>query len=213
MVPAERGGIRGSVDKGFRAGAEQALIRRPGSRAKMGRVICVAGMPGCGKEEFVKVAEERGLPVVRMGDIVRQEARRRGIKFSDETVGGMAHEERVKHGFGVWAERTIPHVKEGATIIDGIRGREEVEVFRRAFGDRLVVVAIHASPRTRYERIMKRGRGDDVLSRQEFHRREERELGWGLAEVIATADHMIVNEEGLEALRAHSGKVLDAVAS
>ena len=179
----------------------------------MGRVICVTGMPGCGKEEFVKVAEERGLPIVRMGDIVREEAKQRGLKFSDESVGGMAHEERVKHGFGVWAERTIPRVKEAVTIIDGIRGREEVEVFRRTFGDRLVVVAIHASPRTRYARILKRGRGDDVISQAEFQRREERELGWGLAEVIATADHMVVNEDGLEALRAQCSKVLDAVAA
>ena len=178
----------------------------------MGRVICVAGMPGCGKEEFVKVAEERGLPIVRMGDIVREEAKRRGLKFSDESVGGMAHEERVKHGFGVWAERTVSRVGDATTVIDGIRGREEVEVFRRAFGDRLVVVAIHASPRTRYARIRKRGRGDDVISEAEFHRREKREMGWGLAEVIATADHMIVNEDGLSDLRAQCATVLDAVA-
>jgi len=179
----------------------------------MGRVICVTGMPGCGKEEFVKVAEQRGLAIVRMGDIVREEAKRRGLKFSDETVGGMAHEERVKHGFGVWAERTAPRVKDATTVIDGIRGREEVEVFRRTFGDRLAVVAIHASPRTRYARIRKRGRGDDVISEEEFHRREEREMGWGLAEVIATADYMIVNEDGLEDLRAQCTKVLDAVAA
>src|SRR3990170_1608294 len=103
----------------------------------MGRVICVTGMPGCGKEEFVRIAQERGLAIVRMGDVVREEAKRRGLKFSDETVGGMAHEERVKHGFGVWAERTIPRVRDETTVIDGIRGREELEVSRRAFGDRL----------------------------------------------------------------------------
>ena len=177
----------------------------------MVRVICVAGMPGCGKEEFVKVGEERGFAVVRMGDIVREEAKRRGLKLSDEAVGGMAHEERVRHGFGVWAERTIPRVKAEVTLIDGIRGREEVEVFRRAFGDALVVVAIHASPRTRYNRIRRRGRGDDVLSLEEFRRRDERELGWGLAEVIATADFMVVNEDGLQAMREQCRRVLDAV--
>ncbi|HEV8595032.1 MAG TPA: AAA family ATPase [Thermoplasmata archaeon] len=177
----------------------------------MGRVICVTGMPGCGKEEFVKVAEQRGLAIVRMGDIVREEAKRRGLKFSDETVGGMAHEERVKNGFGVWAERTVPHITDRPTVIDGIRGREEVEVFRRAFGDRLAVVAIHASPKVRYERIRKRGRGDDVISLEEFRRREERELGWGLGEVIATADFTVVNEDGLEGMQAECRRVLDAI--
>src|SRR3990170_225274 len=177
----------------------------------MGRVICVTGMPGCGKEEFVRVAQDRGLAIVRMGDVVREEAKRRGLKFSDETVGGMAHEERVKHGFGIWAERTVPHVGDALTVIDGIRGREEVEVFRRAFGEQLVVVAIHASPKTRYGRILKRG--DDVLSLEEFHRREERELGWGLAEVIATADHVIVNEGTLQEMEGRCAKVLVAVAA
>ena len=187
-------------------------ISCPPSRAQMRRVVCVTGMPGCGKEELVKIAQERGLAIVRMGDVVREEARRRGVKFSDETVGGMAHEERVKHGFGVWAGRTVPHVKQETTVIDGIRGREELEVFRREFGDRLVVVAIHASPRTRYARIRERGRGDDIVSWEEFLRRDDRELGWGLGEVIATADRMIVNEGSLEEMRARCREVLDAVA-
>lgn len=179
----------------------------------MVRVICLAGMPGCGKEEFVTVARERGLPVVRMGDVVREEAKRRGLRFSDESVGGMAHEERVKHGFGIWAERTIPMIGDRVTVVDGVRAREEVEAFRRTFGDDLVVVAIHASPRTRYARIVQRARGDDVLSMEEFRRREERELGWGLGEVIATADHMIVNEGNRDAMRAQSANVLDSLAS
>lgn len=177
----------------------------------MVRVICVTGMPGCGKEEFVQAAQERGLPVIRMGDIVRAEAERRGVRFSDETVGGMAHEERVKHGFGIWAGRTIPHVKQETSVIDGIRGREELEVFRREFGDRLVVVAIHASPRTRFERIRRRARGDDAVTWEEFVRRDDRELGWGLGEVIAVADHMIVNEGGLEAMREQSRHILELI--
>ena len=69
--------------------------------------------------------DDAGTVQPQRGDIVRDEAKRRGLKFSDESVGGMAHEERVKHGFGVWAERTVPHVKAGTTVIDGIRGREE----------------------------------------------------------------------------------------
>ncbi len=177
----------------------------------MDRVICITGMPGCGKEELVKVAQERGLPIVRMGDVVREEASRRGIKFSDETVGGMAHEERVKHGFGIWAERTVPRVTDEATVIDGIRGREELEVFRRAFGDRLAVVAIHASPKTRYGRIRQRARGDDIVTWEEFLRRDDRELGWGLGEVIATADRMVVNEGTIEAMHRACMDVLDAL--
>jgi dephospho-CoA kinase len=74
-------------------------------------------------------------------------------------------------------------------------------VFRRAFGDELTVVAVHASPKTRYERMLKRRRTDDAGSIEAFQARDLRELGWGLGDVIATADVMLVNESSLEALR------------
>jgi dephospho-CoA kinase len=168
-------------------------------------------MPGCGKEEFLRVARERGLAVVRMGDVVRDEVRRRKRPLTDQAVGSLAQEERQKHGYGVWAERTVPHVGEGPTVVDGVRGRAELEVFRKAFGEGLRVVAIHASPRTRFERIRGRQRGDDVVSWEQFLRRDEREMGWGLAEVIATAEYMIVNEDDLASLESQAKAVLDAV--
>jgi hypothetical protein len=43
----------------------------------MVRVICLTGMPGCGKEEFVRVAQDLSLPIVRMGDVVREREVRR----------------------------------------------------------------------------------------------------------------------------------------
>ncbi|MEE9341314.1 MAG: AAA family ATPase, partial [Thermoplasmata archaeon] len=61
-------------------------------------MICVTGMPGCGKEEFIKVCSNHGYQITRMGDVVREEAQRRGLPFSDASVGGMADKERNIHG-------------------------------------------------------------------------------------------------------------------
>src|SRR5437773_942901 len=58
------------------------------------RVVCLTGMPGCGKEEALAVAQTLGFSVVRMGDVVREEALRRGLPITDATVGGMANAER-----------------------------------------------------------------------------------------------------------------------
>src|SRR3989304_820956 len=55
-------------------------------------------MPGCGKEELIRVAQELGFSVVRMGDTVREEAARRKLGTSDEVIGGFAHREREAHG-------------------------------------------------------------------------------------------------------------------
>src|SRR3990170_978906 len=107
-------------------------------------------MPGCGKEELIRVAQELGFSVVRMGDTVREEAARRMLGTSDEAIGGFAHREREAHGYGVWAERTLPRVVGEHILIDGLRGSAELEAFRKALGEGLQVVAEHtrfAGPR------------------------------------------------------------------
>jgi len=175
------------------------------------KVLCVAGMPGCGKEEFLRVATENGFTVVRMGDVVREEAARRKVGSSDEAIGGFAHAEREKHGFGVWAERTLPRITGERVTIDGLRGSMELEVFRKAFRDSVAVVAIHASPRVRFERLRQRNRSDAPATPEEFRVRDIRELRWGLGDVIATADYMIVNEGELGAFRAHAREVMESV--
>lgn len=147
------------------------------------------------------MAVELGYAVVRMGDVVRDEARKRGLPITDAIVGGMAHEERQKHGVAVWAERTIPRVKGERVLIDGLRSPAEREVFRHAFGNQLLVFGIVASQRARWERVQRRRRPDDAQTFEEFQRRDARELGWGLGEVVASADLTIVNEGTLEAFR------------
>jgi hypothetical protein len=46
--------------------------------------------------------------------------------------------------------------------------------------------------------VVSRKREDDVLSFDELVARDERELSWGLGNVIATADIMMVNDGPLE---------------
>jgi dephospho-CoA kinase len=158
-------------------------------------------MPGCGKEEVLVVAAGLGFSIVRMGDVVRQEADRRGLPITDAAVGGMAHAERQVHGLGIWAERTLPRIRGDRVLVDGLRGRSELEVFRKAFGEDLSVVAVHASPKTRYARMLRRQRKDDAATIEAFRARDLRELSWGLGDVIATADVMLVNEGTLDELR------------
>jgi dephospho-CoA kinase len=164
----------------------------------MPRVLCVTGMPGCGKEELLKVAESLGLPVLRMGDVVREEARRRSLPFTDAEVGGMADGERKQHGLGIWAKRTIPHVTAKTTLVDGIRGTAEVEAFREAWPGQVAVIAVEAPPDVRYERVKNRARPDDSPTFEAFLERDRRELSWGLGDIIATADHHLHNEGTLE---------------
>lgn len=176
---------------------QETLMVSPGFRTTL-KVICVTGMPAAGKEEFQKVAADEGYRIVRMGDVVREEARRRGLPITDAAVGGMAHDERQKHGAAIWAERTIPHVRADRVCIDGLRSPAELRAFRKAFGSGLVVFAMDASPATRWARVQRRHRPDDATSWEEFLARDARERGWGLQDVIAAADIHVVNEGTLD---------------
>ena len=172
-------------------------------------IYVTTGMPGAGKEEFLKCCEERGAKVIRMGDIVRARAKELGFDSSDSSVGTLANEDRHRYGKDVWAKRTIPFVGGKLVCIDGSRNPEEIEAFRKAFGEDLKVVAIHSSAKTRHERLKSRGRSDSPQTRAEFDVRDRRELSWGLGDVIALADFMITNESTVKELRKRICDLLD----
>lgn len=171
--------------------------------------IVITGMPGSGKGEFVRVCEERGVHIVHMGDVVREEARQRGLELTDQNVGGLAQRERELHGYDIWAVRTIPHLRDGFSVIEGCRGDAEVRCFRSNLGRALIVVAIHARPRLRYERLVRRGRTDSPATQAEFESRDLRELGWGIGNVISTADELLINEGSLEEFHRAARSLLD----
>ncbi len=171
-------------------------------------IVGFTGMPGAGKSEAVSIAKSLGFEIVSMGDVVREEAIKRGIPLEDSRIGRFATEEREKHGNDIWAKRTADKVKGNFIVIDGIRSIDEVESFRREFGKDFVLIAIYTKGEERLQRILRRAREDDVRNMEELENRDERELGWGIGNAIAKADIMIVNDSTLEDFRGRVKKML-----
>jgi len=176
------------------------------------QVLAFIGAPAAGKTVAAAVARELGIPVITMGDVIREEVQRRGLPFTDEYLGGVANELRAREGMDVIAKRCIPliraliehAVKEAAKpvlVIDGIRGLAEVEAFKQAFGSKFILVRIDAPLELRYARSQMRGRGDDALSIEAFKRREARENQWGLEAAMAMADRVISNDGSFAAFK------------
>jgi len=172
--------------------------------------ILLTGMPGSGKSIVSEVAAEMGIRVYNMGDVIREEAKRRGLPLTDKELGQLARELRLKYGKGaiakLTAQRMLAHGEE-TCLIDGVRSLEEVETFRKYF-DTVTIVAVHSSPRTRFERLKRRGREDDPKSWEDFVSRDLRELSLGVGNVIALADFMIVNEGSIEDLKREARSLL-----
>lgn len=178
------------------------------------QVVATVGMPGSGKGEFAAVADEMGYPVVRMGDVIREEAERRGVEPSDANLGAIATELREEHGDDVIARRCVDAVRDRdaeLVVVDGVRGIDEVETFRDAFGDDLALVAVEAPFEDRLERLDERGRSDDVSSEEALERRDERELGYGMGEAIEAADTTVANDGSLAAFRERARAMLRKV--
>jgi len=174
------------------------------------KLIVTVGMPGSGKDELVGVARTMGLATLKMGDLVRDETRRRGLPLTNQNVARIASEEREKHGPGVWAQRAIPKLIETRMLVDGCRSDAEVTVFRHNFGD-LFVLGIFASPETRHDRMTSRSRADDAADLQEFYDRDRRELKWGIGNAFSLADGMLVNEGTLDEFRRAGRAVLEKI--
>jgi dephospho-CoA kinase len=204
-----------SVGRGVGGRGKDFLAIRPSLRGgEAVKVVAFTGMPGSGKSEAVRVALERGAQVLRMGDLVWEEVRRRGLPMEASVVGHVADEMRRTDGPDVWARRTLQAVDRGAAlvVIDGLRSPAELEAFRAALGRDLVVARIDCPDEVRLARVTGRAREDDTATREAFEERDRRELGWGLAEVLARADRAIPNEGTVEELQEAVGALLDGLA-
>jgi len=176
-------------------------------------VVGLAGMPGAGKSVVVTVARESGYSVVVMGDEVREVAKRRSVEPTPENLGKIMLELRRNEGEAVIAKMCVPKIERAVgqrVIVDGVRSLSEVEEFKRHFPS-FSFVAVHASPETRFKRLYHRQRSDDPKSWDVFRERDMRELSVGLGNAIAMADHMIVNEGEMEAVKRKVREVLRRV--
>lgn len=176
-------------------------------------VIGLAGMPGSGKSIVVDVAHEMGYAIVVMGDVIRQETLKRGLELSPQNVGSVMLELRKESGNYVIAQKCVPKIEEQSSpkvLVDGLRSLFEVDIFKEHF-TKFSLVAVHASPQTRFSRLSNRRRSDDPAEWKVFHERDMRELGVGLGNVIAMAEHVIVNDNSFEHVKAKVKESLERI--
>ncbi|AIJ05090.1 Dephospho-CoA kinase-like protein [Methanocaldococcus bathoardescens] len=136
-----------------------------------------------------------------MGDVVRYETKKRGLELNPENVGKTAIKLREEFGNEAIAVACLRYIEENlkdkdVVIVEGIRSLYEVNYFRKH--KPLVLIAIHSSPLTRFERLRMRGREDDSANWEVFVERDLRELGFSIGYAIALADFVVVNESSFE---------------
>jgi len=167
-------------------------------------VVGLAGMPGSGKSLVVETAQQEGYAVVVMGDVIREETQKRGLKLNPKNMGKVMLELRETGGNSIVAEKCIPKIEQKESrkvIVDGLRSLNEVDAFKAHF-PKFSLVAVHASPETRFNRLYRRRRSDDPDGWELFRERDMRELSVGLGNAIAMAEYLIINENKKDEIKA-----------
>lgn len=179
------------------------------------RVVAIVGLPGSGKSEAADVARSEDIPVVTMGDVIREVCRDRDLDITEDTLGSVATSLREEDGLAAVAERSLPLIEseleeQDVVLVDGIRGIAEAELFEKVFGDEFFLVSVEAPFETRLERIRARGRDPDADGRRDLRRRDEREIGYGMGAAMERADVTVRNTGSLEEFRTVIRELLTA---
>ena len=175
-------------------------------------VLVIVGMPGAGKSLASSVMGDRGMPVFMSGDIIRAEARRRKLKFTRKNLGELMLKIRKEEGMGAVAKRLIPLVDATSglfAVYEGARSAEEIGELRQRY--RVVTIAIHASREARFRRLQRRRRSDRPRGWADFDDRDKREVGVGVAKLIALADRTVENEDTKEDLKRRMKRLVQTV--
>jgi len=169
-------------------------------------ILAVTGMPGSGKSMVSSIlSEDLKCPIVSMGNVVREEVKRRGLPLEPEIIEKVAKKLREEKGPGVVALMILDKINalfnlnKKCIIVDGVRSINEIKTFSKV--GKVCVIAVHSSPSKRLKRLLSRGREGDVKNESEFIMRDRYNLDLGIGNLIALADFMIINESSLENLR------------
>jgi dephospho-CoA kinase len=168
------------------------------------RTLALVGMPGAGKTLCAKHLEEQGFYQFRFGSIIVDEVVKRGWDINPENERVVREAFRKQDGMDAIAKRALPKLKaalaeRACIIIDGLYSFAEYKTLRQELGEDMVVVAIVAARRLRYERLAKRAiRPLTAAEAQERDWQEIEKIEKGGP--IAIADYTLVNDGSPEKL-------------
>ena len=164
-------------------------------------IVGLTGMPGAGKTTVANYLSEKDIPLLIMGDVVREVAENDGLEPTSDNLAKLMLRLRKRNGPEAVAHLIVNKIKLmkkednqlSVVIVDGIRSMAEVQVLRLIGSVKLL--AIHGSTLTRYTHVRERGRSDVPSNIVEFDKRDKIEMNVGISNAIALADETISNND------------------
>ena len=186
------------------------------------KLIFIAGMPGSGKSLASDELVEKGFGYVRFGQIVLDRIKKEGLEINVENEKKIREKIREESGVNAMAILSIPKIdellKKGDVVVDGIYGWSHYKVLKEKYSDIMSIIAVYASPETRYERLENRTAKNDHNNRfrsstkEQSRSRDYAEIeSMEKAGPIAMADYTIINTGTLEELKKELNRILSEI--
>lgn len=167
-------------------------------------VLAAVGKNGTGKDYFLEyVAKEYNLPMISIGDVVRDLAAKDGLDLTRDNLHKTSKKYMDKYGQTFFPEQIVNIIKESDSkiyLVSGVRPLSDVKFLKAAFGDQFILVDVVISDDTvRYERMLARGSdrdGNSVERLKDFDTGEEKLFQ--TSETEKMADYVIKNDGTVE---------------
>jgi dephospho-CoA kinase len=175
------------------------------------KVVAIVGMAGSGKSVVSRLFQENGFTTVRFGDVTDAEVRKRGLELTEENERHIRELLRKEQGMDAYARLNLPRIdsarQKSDVVIDGLYSWEEYSLLKDHYGEEFSVVAVWASPKTRYARLG--SRKQRLLTQAEAARRDRAEIeNLSKGGPIAMADFTINNESSLADLQKEVARII-----
>ncbi|RJO62402.1 MAG: dephospho-CoA kinase [Dehalococcoidia bacterium] len=177
-------------------------------------VVAIVGMAGAGKSEVSRIFESKGFARIRFGDATDEELKKQGLTITEENERRMRESLRQRYGMQAYAMLNLSKidlaVKTTPVVVDGLYSWEEYTFLSNYYHQNFRVVAVWASPATRYARLSQRP--VRPLTLKEAYSRDESEIvNLNKGGPIAMADFTIINESSLKDLEKETKKTISGM--
>jgi len=169
-------------------------------------VIGLVGPAGSGKDETRNILINNICSIeVQLREVVENELKRLGLPLNNITLRKQATQMREDHGKNIMIIRSINKINQfleeyDVVIINSFKSVGEIHYIKEALSYPVYILGVKADPKTRFERLSKRGLPWDMKDIESFVWRDEVELKWGLGEALMQLDYSIINESTMKDL-------------
>lgn len=186
------------------------------------KIVFIVGMTGSGKSLVSDELVKQGFAFLRFGQITLDKVKEDGLEVNEVNERKIREGFRKEHGMAAFALLNIPKfdelLKKSNVVGDGLYSWSEYKVLKEKYGDLMHVIAVYASPETRYQRLENRSVENDEKQRfRSFTKKESKARDYAEIEniekggPIAMADFTIVNTGTIDELKQKVQEILSVI--